>query len=69
MFIIINGNGTIINKPENIEYVQDGIKVGETIYVDIEVRAINFNGECNIGDTYDNGVIIPPVKETLEITE
>lgn len=69
MFIIINGNGTIINKAENVEYVQDGIKVGETIYVDIEVRAINFNGECNIGDTYDNGVIIPPVKEDVAITE
>jgi len=69
MFIIINGNGTIINKAENIEYVQDGIKVGDVVYVDIEVRAINFNGECNIGDTYDNGVITPPVKETLEITE
>lgn len=69
MFIIINGNGTIINKAENIEYVQDGIKVGYTVYIDIEVKAINFNGDCNIGDTYDNGVIIPPVKETLEITE
>ena len=58
MYIIINGTGLIINKSENIEYVQDGLKVGDIVYIDIEVKAVQFSGDCEIGNVYDNGNII-----------